>query len=87
MYLLCGDANVVRKVCVGYDHWVMTTTPPSVNLETNFFLSPIYGSSHCIVQHNCEDLRCQGTSLQNPSLYFKEIGFSIRCSSFRPLVK
>ena len=56
MYLLCGDANVVRKVCVGYDHWVMTTTPPSVNLETKCFLSPIYGSSHCIVQHNSEDV-------------------------------
>lgn len=72
-----------------YDHWVMTTTPPLVNIETKFFLSPIDDSSHCIVQRNREDVRCQGVSLQNPSLYFKENTFSIQCydSSSRPLVK
>ena len=81
MYLPCGDGNVVRKVCVGYDHWMMKTTPPSVHLEAKFFLSLIY--------NNSEDVRCQGISLQNLSLSFKEITSSIRSydSSLRLLVK
>ena len=89
MYLLCGDGNAFRKVCVGYDHCLMTTTPPSVNREAKFFLSLNYGWSHCLVQHNNEDVRCQGISLQNPSMYFKEVRFFIGCydSSFRSLVK